>query len=76
MKEVMIEKWNKKVHARDEMVILGDLYLGNGKETNEILCRLKEGLCLIRGNHDERYLRDKDFDVSRFEKRHTAFSLL
>ena len=67
MNEVMIEKWNKKVHARDEVVILGDLSLGNGKETNEILCRLKGRLCLIRGNHDERYLRDKDFDVSRFE---------
>lgn len=67
MNEVMIEKWNKKVHARDEVVILGDLSLGNGKETNEILCRLKGRLCLIRGNHDERYLRDRDFDTSRFE---------
>lgn len=67
MNEVMIEKWNKKVHARDVVVILGDLSLGNGKETNEILCRLKGRLCLIRGNHDERYLRDKEFDVSRFE---------
>ena len=67
MNEVMIEKWNKKVHARDEVVILGDLSLGNGKETNEILCRLKGRLYLIRGNHDERYLRDKDFDISRFE---------
>ena len=67
MNEVMIEKWNKKVRAHDEVVILGDLSLGNGKETNEILCRLKGRLCLIRGNHDERYLRDKDFDVSRFE---------
>ncbi len=67
MNKVMIEKWNKKVHARDEVVILGDLSLGNGKETNEILCRLKGRLCLIRGNHDERYLRDKDFNISRFE---------
>ena len=49
MNEVMIEKWNKKVHARDEVVILGDLSLGNGKETNEILCRLKGRLYLIRG---------------------------
>ena len=67
MNEVMIEKWNKKVHAHDEVVILGDLSLGYGKETNEILCRLKGRLCLIRGNHDERYLRDRDFDASRFE---------
>ena len=33
MNEVMIEKWNKKVHARDEVVILGDLSLGSGQET-------------------------------------------
>ena len=57
MNEVMIEKWNKKVHARDEVVILGDLSLGNGKETNEILCRLKGRLYLIRGNHDDRIIR-------------------
>ena len=41
MNEVMIEKWNKKVHAHDEVVILGDLSLGSGQETNQILCRLK-----------------------------------
>ena len=65
--EQMIEKWNKKVHARDEVVILGDLSLGNGEETNQILSRLKGRLYLIRENHDERYLRDRDFDASRFE---------
>ena len=67
MNEVMIEKWNKKVHARDEVLILGDLSLGNGEETNRILSRLKGRLYLIRGNHDERYLKDKNFDASRFE---------
>ena len=41
MNEVMIEKWNERVHARDEVVILGDLSLGNGEETNQILNRLK-----------------------------------
>jgi len=66
MNEVMIEKWNKKVHAHDEVVILGDLSLGSGQETNQILHRLKGKLYLIRGNHDDRYLKDKDFDVSRF----------
>ena len=61
-----VEKWNKKVHAHDEVVILGDFSLGNGQETNQILRRLKGKLYLIRGNHDDRYLKDKDFDVSRF----------
>lgn len=67
MNEYMIEKWNKKVHAHDEVVILGDLSLGSGEETNRILRRLKGKLFLIRGNHDERYLKDKAFDVSRFQ---------
>ena len=62
----MIEKWNKKVHAHDEVIILGDLSLGNGQETNQILHRLKGKLYLIRGNHDDRYLKDKDFDASQF----------
>lgn len=67
MNEYMIEKWNKKVHAHDEVVILGDFSLGFGEETNRILRRLKGKLFLIRGNHDERYLKDKAFDVSRFQ---------
>ena len=66
MNEVMIEKWNKKVHAHDEVIILGDLSLGSGQETNQLLRRLKGKLYLIRGNHDDRYLKDKDFDASRF----------
>ena len=67
MNEYMIEKWNKKVHAHDEVVILGDFSLGSGEETNQILCKLKGKLFLIRGNHDERYLKDKAFDASRFQ---------
>ncbi len=66
MNEVMIEKWNKKVHVHDEVIILGDFSLGSGQETNQILRRLKGKLYLIRGNHDDRYLKDKDFDASRF----------
>lgn len=66
MNETMIEKWNKKVHAHDEVIILGDLSLGSGQETNQLLRRLKGKLYLIRGNHDDRYLKDKNFDASRF----------
>lgn len=45
MNEVMIEKWNKKVHARDEVVILGDLSLGNGKEQRNTVSA--EGTALL-----------------------------
>lgn len=65
MNEHMIEQWNSRVHRNDEIVILGDLSLGRGKETNEILRRLKGRKYLITGNHDK-YLKDKEFDQSLY----------
>ncbi len=67
MNETMIEKWNRKVRKNDEVVILGDLSLGSGAETDSVVKRLNGRLCLIRGNHDGRYLNSADFDASRFE---------
>ncbi len=67
MNEYMIERWNSKIKKNDEVIILGDLSFGNGKQTSEIVNRLKGRLFLIRGNHDDRYLKDKEFDASRFE---------
>lgn len=66
MHEYMIEKWNKKVRKNDEVVILGDVSMERGKRTSEILERLNGKLYLITGNHDT-YLKDRKFDVSRFE---------
>ena len=65
MNETMIERWNHKVRVNDEVVILGDLSLGNARETNELLQRLNGKLFLIRGNHD-RFEKDKEYDSSRF----------
>lgn len=65
MNEHMIEQWNSRVRRNDEIVILGDLSLGQGKETNEILRRLKGRKYLIAGNHDK-YLKDKEFDQSLY----------
>ncbi|MBR1472054.1 MAG: metallophosphoesterase family protein [Lachnospiraceae bacterium] len=62
----MIEQWNKKVRRNDEVVILGDFSLGNGQETNRVLEQLNGNLFLIKGNHDKRYLKDKDFHKERF----------
>lgn len=66
MNDFMIEQWNKKIKKNDEVVILGDLSYGNGKQTNEILQQLNGRLFLIKGNHDDRFLKDKQFDASRF----------
>lgn len=62
----MIDQWNSKVRKNDEVVVLGDFSWGNAKETMDILDELKGRIYLIRGNHD-RFLEDKNFDVSRFE---------
>lgn len=62
----MIEQWNGKVSDHDEVIILGDLSFGKGIETNRIIDRLKGKLYLIEGNHDKRFLDDKEFDRSRF----------
>lgn len=65
MNQYMIEKWNKKVRQNDEVVILGDFSWGTAEETNELLRKLHGRLYLIQGNHD-RFLRNKDYDTSRF----------
>ncbi|MCH5264798.1 MAG: metallophosphoesterase family protein [Lachnospiraceae bacterium] len=66
MHDYMVEKWNKKVRANDEVIILGDVSMGRGKPTSDMLARLNGRLSLIVGNHDT-YLKDRRFDASRFE---------
>ncbi|MCR5675010.1 MAG: metallophosphoesterase family protein [Lachnospiraceae bacterium] len=62
----MLERWNDRVRAKDEVVILGDLSLGNAEETNELLAKLHGRLFLIRGNHDY-YGKKSGFTADRFE---------
>lgn len=67
MHDYMIKAWNDKVNKRDEVYILGDVSFGNGEETNRILEKLNGKLFLIRGNHDNRFLKKADFRSERFE---------
>ena len=62
----MIHQWNSRIRDKDEVVVLGDLSLGTGEETNGILRQLRGRICLIEGNHDS-YLTDRQFDRSRLE---------
>lgn len=66
MDETMIRNWNDRVGDKDEVYILGDFLLGNGKIANKILEQLKGRKYLIKGNHDS-FLKYKDFDRSHFE---------
>ncbi|MGN0835008.1 MAG: metallophosphoesterase family protein [Candidatus Spyradosoma sp.] len=52
MNEYMIAKWNAKVRASDEVVVLGDFSYGTADETDAVLKRLKGRLYLVEGNHD------------------------
>lgn len=66
MNAYMIRQWNSRVRSCDEVVILGDLSMGHGPQTNEVLRQLRGKIYLIEGNHD-RYLKDKNFDASRLK---------
>ena len=66
MNEYMIQQWNSRVRHGDEVVVLGDFSVARGKETNDILRRLKGKKYLVVGNHDK-FLKDKDFDSSLFK---------
>ena len=67
MHEHIVQVWNRKVRGTDEVVLLGDVSFGKGAETNALLSQLNGRLCLIEGNHDICYLRDRNFDPGRFE---------
>ena len=63
----MIERWNGKVRANDEVVILGDFSLSkSASNVNDLLETLNGKKCLITGNHDK-YLDMRKFDKNLFE---------
>ncbi len=63
MDEVMIERWNEKVGAKDSVYYLGDLALNKTERLKEILKRLNGSIYLIKGNHESAALTCKN----RFE---------
>ena len=66
MHEHIIWCWNNKVRKNDEVVIIGDFSMGTGVQTNHILKQLNGKKYLVIGNHDHRFLEDKQFDESQF----------
>ena len=57
----IIENWNDQVGYDDIVYILGDISWHNVTKTNEILSQLNGEKHLVRGNHDSKFLRNKDF---------------
>lgn len=62
MNEDIIQKWNQDVPARNSVVyIIGDVSFASMEETVSIMNRLNGEKILIKGNHDESYLKNSDF---------------
>ena len=59
MNDCMIENWNSRVKANDTVYIIGDMF-HKCEETEAILKKLKGKKVLVRGNHDEKWLRDEN----------------
>ena len=64
----LIKQWNKQVNKEDVVYILGDFSFYDGVGTNNILKMLNGKKILITGNHDAKFLKDKNFNRSLFEE--------
>lgn len=65
MNQALIDNWNQRVRASDEVYILGDVILKGASYANEILPQLKGHRYLIKGNHD-RFAEQESFDKGLF----------
>ena len=60
MDKKIIENWNSVVKEDDTVYILGDISWRGVRETAEIFKQLKGHKILIKGNHDGKYMKDKE----------------
>lgn len=59
--ETIIKNWNETVGIDDDVYILGDVSWHNTTKTIEIFKQLNGNLHLIKGNHDGKLLKNKEF---------------
>lgn len=57
MNEKLIENWNSVVNPTDTVFHLGDFCFGGSQAWNSVLDRLNGNILLIKGNHDEKNLK-------------------
>lgn len=58
--EIIIKNWNETVGIDDDVYLLGDISWHNATKTLEILNNLNGVIHLIKGNHDDKLLRNRD----------------
>lgn len=59
MDRIMIELWNKRVHKDDNVYIIGYLIFRSDKDETWYLEKLKGKKHLIKGNHDDKLLKNE-----------------
>lgn len=57
----IVDNWNRVVDLEDDVYILGDISFYNPGKTIDILRKLNGRLHLIKGNHDDRLTRNREF---------------
>lgn len=67
MDNTLIKNWNDKVKKKDTVYLIGDLSWHSAEITNDILSMLHGKIHWIKGNHDHYLLKDKNFNINRFE---------
>ena len=58
MNEILVQRWNKVVHPEDTVYVLGDFFWKR-KDMLTYLPRLSGKIILICGNHDAKWLKEK-----------------
>lgn len=59
--QFIMNKWNETVNIDDDVYILGDVSWHNVTKTIDILSNLNGNKHLIVGNHDKKFLKNRDF---------------
>ena len=58
--ETLIKNWNNTVGIDDDIYILGDISWHNSTKTIEIFKQLNGNKHLIKGNHDQKLLKNRE----------------
>ena len=53
MNESIVNNWNSKIQANNQVYLLGDVSFGDKDKTKSILKRLNGKIYLVKGNHDK-----------------------
>ena len=61
MNRAIIQNWNNKVSAQDQVYILGDVCFSSAKDAATMMNMLNGNKFLIRGNHDSSQVKSADF---------------